>query len=107
MKSKRSIKEVITIWKNFKVIFIFDGCKFWDVVRAEDADTAKDYFVHDTTEGYNGSKIVNITETSLEPTYTAPLGYKYVPPVPVEITAEERTRWEAEEEAFLAEVFGA
>lgn len=53
--------------KNFRMDYVYDGYKFWDVVAAETAEDAKEWFEHHDSD----RRVYAVTETTEEATYTA------------------------------------
>ncbi len=52
--------------KNYRLDYVYDGYKFWDVVAAETPEDAKEYFAY-----HKGVSAFKVEETTEEPTYTA------------------------------------
>ncbi len=52
--------------KNYKLSYIYDGYRFWDVIRAESMEDAKEWFEHEDSD----RKVYGITETDEFPSHT-------------------------------------
>lgn len=76
--------------RNFRIDYVYDGYRFWDVVRAENADQAIAYFEHLDAER---SHCV-ASETTEDATYTVPDGWTRPQP-PATPTADELAEWDA------------
>lgn len=77
--------------KNYKITFTYDGYRFWDVVAAETAEQAIEYFMWIDRENHN----CTACETEEAPTHTVPAGWTK-PEVKIEpMTEEESAEWDA------------
>lgn len=76
--------------RNFRIDYEYDGYRFWDVVRAENAEHAIAYF-----EYLDPDRLHCIaSETALDETYTVPDGWTRAQ-APAPPTAEEIAEWDA------------
>lgn len=76
--------------RNFRIDYVYDGYRFWDVVRAENADQAIAYFEYLDPDHLH----CIASETAEDATYTVPAGWtRPQPPAPP--TAEELAEWDA------------
>lgn len=60
--------------QNYKIVYTFDGGRFYDVVNAESADTAEEYFLWITESG-NDHRVISTEITSDVASYYAPEGW--------------------------------
>lgn len=76
--------------RNFRIDYMYDGHRFWDVIRAENADQAIAYFEHLDAERSH----CIASETAEDATYTVPAGWTR-PLSPAPPTADELAEWDA------------